>query len=1088
MRTVNNHSIPQLSVMTWLCGILLILSATAVQAGSCPDISTGTENIQTYAHGTINGSYCFRDGYSSSVYNFPEIHLSNYRVAAIYPDGDPIDAATNGVKIHFSNGSSSIPLSYIYCPGATISNSGNTKIVSLADGETCNLIAEGGSGLSGETLRYQATIGRSGGIYTGVNASISTVPASSAEIEISGNGQSIASGDTTPAVADHTDFGSQDIGTGSATHSFSVTNHGSSTLTLGGSPVVSISGAHAGDFSVTTSPATSIAASGGTSNFVITFDPSATGLRTATVAIANNDPDENPYSFTIQGTGTGGPEMAVSGNGVEITDGDSSPAAADDTDFGSQDIAAGGTANTFTITNSGSISLNLNGSPRVTISGAHAGDFNVTAQPATPVSVAGGTTTFTITFDPSALGTRTASVSIANDDGDENPYTFAIQGTGVGAPEMDVSGNGVSIANGDTTPTAEDDTDFGTLDIDTGNVMHTFTIENTGTTDLSLNGSPRVSISGAHAADFSVTAQPAASLLATGESTTFAITFDPSIEGVRTATVSIANNDGDESPYTFAISGGGSAAAIITAKRQDKTVTKGGIDTLTDKIEAMSQSTLTYTLTNSGSKEWSATIHAGSWDNALVDSITPDTISLAAGASETIVVKYMPAQVGSFGFSLNFNAPMIKDGFWFSVSGNVRENETEVVAVTQRAIHNFSVSKITNITSQGPDIQGMLSDQFLGNGLFGAGGPVNFNFSADGSHHEGTFSTSLQQMIRTLNRPGYGMFQADIAQDDLQRDLELPRFNIWTQGRWTHAEERRGGVEQDNDFALFYVGADYRVNEDLLVGIMGQIDWGEQNSSLQRSTPRVKLDEGGGYLVYDVSEQPIKQEGQGWMLGPYMVSRLVEDLILDLRAAWGRSEDRINPFGSYWDDYETERWLAEGHLTGNLDYGHWNIAPAIGVSYFEEEQKAYTDSNGYQIAAQTFAQGNLNFGPTVTYTVRQGNGWSIQPKVTLKGIWNFESPDLIDPNGMTTSTEGVRAQVKAELKLSRDNGSSFRIGYTHDGLGVSDYQSQSTEASVRIPLSFSGMAKGSSLEGGYRFSGQSETGGHSGQLMLNIPF
>ncbi|MFQ5630912.1 MAG: FlgD immunoglobulin-like domain containing protein, partial [bacterium] len=42
----------------------------------------------------------------------------------------------------------------------------------------------------------------------------------------------------------------------------------------------------------------------------------------------------------------------------------------------------------------------------------------------------GGTTVFTIRFDPGAIGQRTATVSIDNDDADENPYDFAIQGTG----------------------------------------------------------------------------------------------------------------------------------------------------------------------------------------------------------------------------------------------------------------------------------------------------------------------------------------------------------------------------------------------------------------------------------------------------------------------------------------------------------------------------------------------------------------------------------------------------------------------------------------------------------------------------------
>ena len=39
-----------------------------------------------------------------------------------------------------------------------------------------------------------------------------------------------------------------------------------------------------------------------------------------------------------------------------------------------------------------------------------------------------------VVFDPSGSGTRSATVSIANDDADENPYDFAITGVGVDLP------------------------------------------------------------------------------------------------------------------------------------------------------------------------------------------------------------------------------------------------------------------------------------------------------------------------------------------------------------------------------------------------------------------------------------------------------------------------------------------------------------------------------------------------------------------------------------------------------------------------------------------------------------------------------
>ena len=264
------------------------------------------------------------------------------------------------------------------------------------------------------------------------------------EMDVSGLGNSITDGDTTPAPADDTDFGSVAVAGGTSAHTFTITNSGNATLNLTGTPRVTIGGANAADFTLTTDAATSVAPSGGTTTFTVTFDPSANGLRTATISIANDDADENPYDFAIQGTGAVSPEMDVSGLGNSITDGDTTPAPADDTDFGSVAVAGGTDAHTFTITNSGNATLNLTDTPRVTIGGANAADFTLTTDAATSVAPSGGTTTFTVTFDPSANGLRTATISIANDDADENPYDFAIQGEGAAEASRPVPGGGSS--------------------------------------------------------------------------------------------------------------------------------------------------------------------------------------------------------------------------------------------------------------------------------------------------------------------------------------------------------------------------------------------------------------------------------------------------------------------------------------------------------------------------------------------------------------------------------------------------------------------------------------------------------------------
>lgn len=251
------------------------------------------------------------------------------------------------------------------------------------------------------------------------------------EMEVLGNDRIVFSGDTTPDADDHTDFGDVDVNGATVTRAFTIQNNGTADLTLSGSPIVTIGGAHAADFTLTVDATTPVPA-GGETTFTITFDPSDAGARQAVISIASNDGDESPYTFSIEGSGTGpAPEMDVLGNGISIPSGDGSPDTADQTDFGDVNVAGGSVTYTFTIRNTGSVVLNLLGSPIVTLGGDHAADFLLTTDAATPVSSGGGETTFQITFDPSAAGLRQATVSIANDDSDENPYTFSIQGTGV---------------------------------------------------------------------------------------------------------------------------------------------------------------------------------------------------------------------------------------------------------------------------------------------------------------------------------------------------------------------------------------------------------------------------------------------------------------------------------------------------------------------------------------------------------------------------------------------------------------------------------------------------------------------------------
>ncbi|MEM6966889.1 MAG: BspA family leucine-rich repeat surface protein, partial [Bacteroidota bacterium] len=238
------------------------------------------------------------------------------------------------------------------------------------------------------------------------------------------------------------------------------------------------------------------------------------------------------------------PEIDVQGGVASnsISNGDNTPSTIDDTDFGSFPITTNHT-HTFTILNTGSGDLTLG-----TVTIDNTADFTIISQPAGTVA-SGGSTTFDVTFAASVAGIRTGVLSIPNDDPDEAPYTFTLQGTGLGEPEIDVRGGSplVSIVNGDNTPSITDDTDFGDQVIGIDHV-HVFPIFNVGTSNLNLG-----TITIDNTTDFTIS--QVSNTVGPNGATNLTVTFSASTVGQKDAIITIPSDDPDEDPFTFSITG-----------------------------------------------------------------------------------------------------------------------------------------------------------------------------------------------------------------------------------------------------------------------------------------------------------------------------------------------------------------------------------------------------------------------------------------------------------------------------------------------------------------------------------------------------
>jgi hypothetical protein len=95
-------------------------------------------------------------------------------------------------------------------------------------------------------------------------------------------------------------FGSVEVGSTSAAKSVTVTNVGSTTLTL---TSVAIGGTNAGDFALTGNTCGSSLAAGANCKVTMTFAPTATGSRSGNVTIKDSDPVSS-QKILLSGTGT----------------------------------------------------------------------------------------------------------------------------------------------------------------------------------------------------------------------------------------------------------------------------------------------------------------------------------------------------------------------------------------------------------------------------------------------------------------------------------------------------------------------------------------------------------------------------------------------------------------------------------------------------------------------------------------------------------------------------------------------------------------------------------------------------------------
>jgi hypothetical protein len=370
---------------------------------------------------------------------------------------------------------------------------------------------------------------------------------------------------------------------------------------------VVISGPAAGDFSQTSNCGTSVQKSPATCSINLSFKPTATGNRDATVTVTS-DAAASPQSVSILGVGTA-PLVTLAPPTNLI--------------FPSQPLNSPSGPSFITLTNTGTGPLNIPAGG-ITITGTAAGDFSQTNNCGTQVAANGGFCTINVVFTPTAPYSRSASLNIA-DDAIPNPQIISLLGIGAQAPIVGVSTASLTFPN---------------QALGVPSASQPVTLTNTGIGALNFTS---IGIAGTNQADFSQTNTCGPQVLPNA-SCVINVTFTPSALNSRVASL-VFTDDAASSPQSVALSGTGinpSGSIQLSA-----TTVNFGAPQL--NIPSTPQ---TITLTNSAASVLTiSNIQVGgNGDFAISSSSTCSSafpFNLNSGASCNIVLIFTPSVYGT---------------------------------------------------------------------------------------------------------------------------------------------------------------------------------------------------------------------------------------------------------------------------------------------------------------------------------------------------------------------------------------------------------------------------------------------------------
>ncbi|ODA68405.1 hypothetical protein A7A08_00228 [Methyloligella halotolerans] len=246
---------------------------------------------------------------------------------------------------------------------------------------------------------------------------------------------------------------------------------------------------------------------------------------------------------------------------------------------------------------------------------------------------------------------------------------------------------------------------------------------------------------------------------------------------------------------------------------------------------------------------------------------------------------------------------------------------------------------------------------------------------------------------------------------------KAPPVDVWVRSQ-TQSLDASGNTRKAGEAVTTYVGADYKVNSNALVGGMVQTDDAAQHA-------------------VGTSEQV---DGKAYMAGPYAAYRVTDKVIVDAKSLWGQSND-VARTGEDAAAYATNRSLNQARVSGNWGIKKMQLTPSGAVTHITED----ADIPMAGVDAARIEETRVSVRPEIKRPFQAGEDKKIEPFAYFESSLNVDDADFT--NAAPTN------RVGGGVALTKTDDYSIRATMDYTETMNSDIDpSASGRVSVNVPI------------------------------------